>query len=323
MNKRKLITGIISMIVLVVAVIVFLGYRDSLDDAMVYLNGANPWILLLLIPNIILMYYAAGRMWYPYLKDYGLSAKELTEIHYELNFVNTVVPSAAVSGLLYSTERLREYDVKPGQTSWLYVYRYIVSITTNWIGIIGATVLLLIMGKMQDMPVIPLILTGIMICAALIALLAFILLNTGKKANAQTSNSFVRDMRYALSVAKSDKKALVSSWAWGMAYTVLEDLPFLVVAWAMGHPELFLQMVVAAGAGIIVGVITPTPGGIGGFDGAMIYLLGGLGTNYALASMIVLTTRILVLASTTATGYPFWQRGMIKISQLQKSKTAS
>ncbi len=100
-----------------------------------------------------------------------------------------------------------------------------------------------------------------------------------------------------------------------VALGIISAVAFLVVAWSMGHPELFLQMVVAGAVGVIVGSLIPTPGGIGGFEGAMIYLLGGFGSNIALASVIVVATRAIVLVGTLATSYPFWQRGMLKIGK--------
>lgn len=317
MNKKKIAMSVISFLVLVVAIIMVLGWQQSLDEALEHIKSANVWILLLLIPNIVAMYYAVGKIWHPYLKRrHSISAGELASIQYELNFVNTVVPVFALSGLIYATERLREYGVKPGVVGGLYLYRYIVSIATNWVGIIGSAIILLCSGKMHNMSIVPLVITTIIICAALLALVAILLLVTNRiHVRSQRINSYLRELRGAFMMAKSDKKALISSWIWGMIYTILEDTPFLVVALAMGHPELFLQMVVAAAAGIIVGVLIPTPGGIGGFDGAMIYLLGGLGTSIALASAIVLTTRVLVLVGTTITGYPFWQRGMLKIGR--------
>ncbi len=319
MNKKKIVIGAISLLVVIATVVVVLGYQQSLNEALEYVKTANVWILLLLIPNVIAMYYAAGKIWHPYLKRSKISSSELAKIQYELNFVNTVVPVFALSGLLYATERLRKYDVKPGVVGGLYIYRYIVSIATNWIGIISSAIILLCLGKMHNMPLIPLVITALIICAALLVLVVIVFFMTNKvKVRNQRINSYLRELRAALTMAKFDKKALISSWVWGMLYTILEDTPFLVVALAMGHPEIFLQMVVAAAAGIIIGVMIPTPGGIGGFDGAMIYLLGGFGTSVALASAIVLTTRVLVLVGTTVTGYPFWQRGMLKIGRASR-----
>lgn len=316
MSKRKLIIGVVSFLVLIVAVIAVLSYQQSLSEALEYVKTANVWILLLLIPNIICMYYAAGKIWSPYLKRYDISSGELGKIQYELNFVNTVVPVLALSGLVYATERLRKYDVEPGVVGGLYIYRYVVSIATNWIGIIGSAVILLCLGKMKDMPIVPLVIMAVIIFLAILAFVVILLLATNKvRVRNQRINTYLHELHGVLILAKTDHKALVSSWLWGMIYTVLEDVPFLVVAPAMGHPELFLQMVVAAAAGIIIGVFIPTPSGIGGFDGAMIYLLGGLGASVALSSAIVLTTRILTIVGTTVTGYPFWQRGMLKIGQ--------
>ena len=121
--KKNLVIGTISIIVVVAMAAILLSYEKSLDEAIMYLKGANYWILLLLIPNVILMYYAAGRIWYPYL-----------------NFVNTVVPTATISGLIYATKRLKAYGIDGGRTAWLYLYRYVVSIVTNWLGIVGSAI---------------------------------------------------------------------------------------------------------------------------------------------------------------------------------------
>lgn len=316
LNKRKLVIGAVSVAVLVIALAMALGWTDSLGEACGYLREANVLILLLLIPDIWLMFYAAGRIWYPYLKSYGLSAGELGKIQYELHFINTVVPVAALSGLVYATERLKPYGITAGYAGGMYVYRYIVSVVTNWIGIIGAVIILGITGHLNEMPAAPLIFVAVMIGVMALVLVVLLAALTGK---ARVTNAKVRqyldELHKALTLAKADKRALASSWLWGMLYTILEDLPFLLVAWAMGHPELFLQMVVAAAAGAIVGSLIPTPGGIGGFDGAMIYLLGGFSVSIALASTVVMTTRILILLGTITTSYFFWQRGMVKIGR--------
>lgn len=88
-------------------------------------------------------------------------------------------------------------------------------------------------------------------------------------------------------------------------YSLLEVLPFWVVATAMGHAELLLPIIVASGVAITVG--------IGGFDGAMILFLGSIGSSVALVSAIVITTRVLVLVGSAVTGIPFWMNGMRSI----------
>lgn len=316
MKKRKIVVWVVSAVVFLMMLVMALGWVDALDEAIGYLKSAKISILLLLIPNTVLMFYAAGRIWYPYLGRFGLSAGELGGIQYELHFVNTVVPSASLSGLVYATERLKPYGVSPGYTGGMYVYRYIVSVTTNWIGIIGATLVLLVMGKLNDMPVMPMVVMIVMIVAMVLVFTVLLLALTGKiRTRNEKVDSYLSELRRALLFAKMDKRGLASSWAWGMLYTILEDTPFLIVAWSMGHSELFLQLIVAAAAGDIVGAVIPTPGGIGGFEGAMIYLLGGFGMSVALASAIVAVTRILTLSGTVITSYFFWQRSMVKLGR--------
>lgn len=316
MNRRKILVGVISICAFVVMLVMMLNWTKSLGEMVEYLRSMQLPILLLLVPNFMLMFYAAGRIWYPYMKQYGLTAGELGRIEYELHFVNTVVPSASVSGMVYATERLKQYGAPMGYIGGMYVYRYMVSIVTNWIGIIGAALLLLWAGKLKDMPLMPLAFVAAMIGVAVLVFVGILLMLTGKvHIKHEKLGKYIEDLRHSLIYALKDKRAMLSSWLWGMAYTVLEDTPFLIVAWALGSPELFLQMVVAAAVGVIVGLLIPTPGGIGGFEGAMIYLLGGFGTNIALASAIVVLTRMITLIGTITTSYPFWQKGMIKIGK--------
>lgn len=320
MNKRKLVIGAISAVVFIAMLITILSYLGELAETKEYFLSMRPEILLLLVPNIVLMYYAAGRIWYPYLNVCGLTPVELGAIQYELNFVNTVVPSASLSGLVYATERLRQYNVKSGYAGGLYLYRYIVSITTNWIGILGAIVILLLTGRLRDLPLAPMIFLAVLVFVMVLAFVILALLLTGKvHVKEPHIERYLSELHLALALVTLDRRGLISSWSWGMLYTVLEDTPFLIVAWAMGHPELFLPTVVAAAAGIIVGSIIPTPSGIGGFDGAMIYLLGSLGTGIALASAVTVTGHLLVVVLTVITGYPFWQRGMLAIGRSRAS----
>lgn len=317
-NGRQILFTLAVIVMAVGLLITVLQQRNALEETVGYLQGANMAILLLLIPTIWVMYYAAGKIWHPYLCRFGLSAGLLGRIQYELNFVNTVVPFLSISGLFYAMERLKKLRVPKGHAGGMYAFRYIVSISTNWIGIAGAMLILMLMGKTQNMPIWVVFVVSAMIIAMTLAFaIGFIVFLRKVRIRNDKIQGALDQLYEVLDLVVSDKKALATSFAWGMFYSIMEDIPFLVVAAAMGHPELFLQMVVAAGMGITIGVLIPTPMGIGGFDGVMILFMGSMGTNIALAAAIVVATRTLVLVGTAITGIPFWVDGMRAIGKTE------
>lgn len=316
-SKKRIIIAIISAICLFLAVLVILNYIGELEEALGYLKTANYWVLLLLIPNIIIMYYAAGRIWYPYLKHYGCNAKELAIIQYELNFVNAVVPSAAFSGMVYATKRLRPYGISAGKAGMFYWFRYVVSIGTNLFGMILAVLFLAITGKLTGLDIAPLLIAIFIAVGSVFAVIIIVVILAGKiKFKNEKVQKYTVEVQTALNEVKKDKPALLSSFAWGTIYTLFEDLPFLIVALAFGNPWIFFQMIVASAVGNLTVSIFPTPGGIGGFEAVMIWFMGSFDNiSVSLSVIIVLICRVLIVVGTTITGYPFFQRGMVKIGK--------
>lgn len=326
-NKKQVFTTCFWGLVLIGVIGGYLFSHDEIDEAMDYLREMNVAVLILLIPAVVLMYYTAGRIWYPYLKEDGLKPGTLGRVQYELNFVNTVVPFFSISGLVYALARLKQLGVSEGKASGMYMFRYIISIATKWIEIAIAMALLVWLGQTGEMSEYVVWITCVLVIAITalftVGLILFLkrvqvpdrLLESpkyGKTAAAaqeQLENLFV-----TLVLVFSQIRALLEASCWGLAYSLLEVIPFWVVATAMGHPELLLQIVVASGIAITVGVVIPTPMGIGGFDGAMILFMGGMGQDIAFISMLVIVTRVLILVGTAVTGIPFWMDGMRKIS---------
>lgn len=326
--KQKIYTSV-CIIVFLGVLYTFLSIRNEVNEALGYLWNMNILVVAAIIPTIWLMYIAAGRIWRPYLSKDGVkSTSLLARIQYELNFVNTVVPFLnVISGLAYAIARLKPLGVTKGRTAGMYSFRYLISILTKWIEIAIAMTILIVIGKAGDMPkwvVYSLCIATIAIIGGLtIGIVAGLkrirvpqrLLSSPKwSKKAQEVQEQINEMSRTIELAFSDRKALLSALVWGMIYSFLEIVPFWIVAAAMGHPELLLQIIVASGAAIIVGIVFPTPMGIGGFDGAMILFLSGTGENVALVTVITITTRVLVLVGTTVTGIPFWIDGMRQLN---------
>ena len=106
-------------------------------------RSMNIWVLLILIPEQVLMYYAAGQIYFAFLrqrKGFKISTPKLTRISLEINFVNHAIPSGGVSGLAYLVWRLKEMHITAGQISFIHVLRYAICALANtlqtWIAII-------------------------------------------------------------------------------------------------------------------------------------------------------------------------------------------
>lgn len=326
MDKKQIFITLFWAAVLIGVVYAYLSNRNEIGEAVGYLQNMDISVLLLLVPVIFFMWRAAGRIWHSYLKDDGLSSGLLSCIQYEINFVDTVLPFFSITGAVYALARLKKLGVSEGKASGMIIFRYIVSISTKWIEIAIAMVILVVMGRTGAMPAWVVWIVCALIVAITAGFTAGLIIyqkkvrvprkltrsqTLGKTAVAiqeQLDNLF-----QTLDVIFSRKGALLQSFLWGMVYSLLEVMPFWVVAAAMGHPELLLPIIVASGVAITVGIIIPTPMGIGGFDGAMILLLGSMGGNVALVSVMVITTRILVLGGSALTGIPFWAKGMRSI----------
>ena len=113
----------------------------------------NIWVLLLLIPEQIFMYYAAGQVYFSFLRRrQGLKISQglLTRISLEINFVNHALPSAGVSGLGYLIWRLKKFKITAGQVSFIHLLRYIISALANTIQTWIAIVIVIIAGCVRS-----------------------------------------------------------------------------------------------------------------------------------------------------------------------------
>ena len=104
---------ILSVITIVlVAVIAYAAFTEQVEidgvtmtmwDATIQaFTNLNVWVLLLIIPEQIFMYFAAGQIYFAFLRarqGIKITQRKLMRVSLEINFVNHALPSAGVSGL--------------------------------------------------------------------------------------------------------------------------------------------------------------------------------------------------------------------------------
>ena len=364
---------ILSLITLALVAFVVWGAWDQITAATSCIFGGpcieggefsiNLFIVCLLIPEQLFMYYCAGKIFFAYMagkqriaeqmnkgakETKKISTWELARISFELNFVNHAIPSGGVSGLGYITWRLKNYGATAGQVSFMYILRYLITILANQTQTIFAIIFLIITSSVPANAYWMIWLVGAMsvgIIAAIAILITIVssrkmirwaakeltafanwLVKTitfGKKKQVlelEKVNKYFMDLHEDFLTAKKDKKLLVKHIIWGFLYNFLEIATYEIVALSLGHGEIFPQIMVAEALGSLVGAVLPTPGGVGGYEGSMITVMCILGTNLAVASTVVIVTRVIVLLNTIVSGYGFYQNAISKIGKADKKK---
>ncbi len=317
-------------------------YLTFLGATIYSLNNINIIVLLLLIPEQILMYYAAGQIYFAFLrqrKDFKISQAKLTRISLEINFVNHALPSGGASGLAYLIWRLKDYRVSAGQISFIHILRYGICAVGNALQTIIAIIIVLatrqvIQGGFWALWLAAFVafgIIGLIIVAWLIVrkqknidwlsatATKFInkvvrKISRGKKRKflkEENVTKFFADLREDYLNLKKNRRILWKPMIWGLFYSFLELATYWVVGCALGHPEILPQIMIAEGIASVVGTVMVTPGGMGGYEGAFVAALVATGVGFQVATITVVVTRIFVLVGTVVSGWGFYQQALM------------
>ncbi len=131
---------------------------------------------------------------------------------------------------------------------------------------------------------------------------------------------YLGDVYKDLVVARKNKKILIHPIIWGVIYSFLEIATYWLVGISMGHVEILPQIMIAEAIASVIGAVMLTPGGVGGYEGTMIFLMSVLGVDAGLATAVVITTRVIVLIGTIVSGYGFYQNAVSKIGKKEREQ---
>ena len=315
-----------------------------LEATFASLNDMNGWVLLLLIPEQLFMYYAAGKIYFAFLqqrKNFKISQAKLTRISLEINFMNHAIPSGGMSGLAYLVWRLKDYKVTAGQISFIHILRYGICALANAAQTVIAIIIILATGQLlaAEGGVFAIVLAaGIALGVIGIIIVAWLIVRKQKNVDwlSETATKFINkvmrkvtrgkkrkflkeeevtrffgDLRADYLQLKSNKKILWKPVLWGFIYSFLELATYWVVATAMGHPEILPQIMIAEGVGSVVGTVLVTPGGVGGYEAAFIWVLTATGVPLHVATITVIVTRVCVLLGTIVCGFVPYQMALL------------
>ena len=348
MKFRKILSIIT---VVLVALIIFLSHNQIIE-AWHQLGSINLWILALLLPVQILMYFTAGQVYFSYLKakkqmKRKTSVWKLMRLSFETNFVNHVIPSGGVSGLSYLAWRLRDNNITVGQAAMMQIVRYgLIAIATNIIILISSVILIFIGAPFW----IVFLSVSVAIAMTLFVILFIFIISNKKRIDffgkhfrsavntvvkaitfnrvpellkQETIRKFLGDLHRDYCVIMQDKKMLRAPFVWSIIYSLCDSSTFLITFFALGAPINFAYVTIAQGISSIIGTLVVTPGGAGFYETAMAsyFITGGVVPATAIAATLV--TRVVILLGTILLGWGFYQQALLKSRGKNTSKESA
>lgn len=336
MSFRKWLN--VATIVLIALVVIF-AWKDIVKA--VYLLGqVNIWIFLLIIPVQFLSYYAHGAMIFSYLKHggdlEGTSRFEQPKMALELNFVNHIFPTAGLSGASYMTYRLGRLGVNHGRATLAQVVKFAMAFMSYLALLAVAVIFITLDGSITRITIlaacalVTLILFGTIMSLYLLGSRSRLekfsnfldtFLNIRVRRLFRRTEPLVRrdvivkffdDMSDDYQTLRKNPKYLREPFLWGLVFNIAETAMFFIAFWSLGTIVNPAPILIAVGLAGIMGIVTVTPGGAGGYEAMMILFLtsAGVPLGVTVAGVVLARTSLIVL--TIVTGYFFYHNSMKK-----------
>ncbi len=326
----------VSIITALILVIIIFFAREDIIQAWELMSKANLWILLLMIPAQIIVYFAAGEMIFEYLRGKdalkNVSRWSLTRLALEINFVNHALPSGGVSGASYTGWRLNKMGVSPGRSTMAQVVRYAMGflsfLTLLVIAVISVTIddgvnrMIILVSAVLMCAIIGIFLFGIYIIGDVSRLHSAVhwvagVVNrigsfatggkTRKFLSRQALEHFLLEMHKDYKELLNEKKLLIKPLLWGFVFTSFDILLFIIAFWSLGIDINPAPLVIAYGLASLAGFIVITPGGAGAYEALMIAFISAAGMPQGAAIAGIILARTLILLGTIFSGYIFYQ----------------
>lgn len=331
---------VLSIITLLLIAVIIYFSRDELVHAWELLGQVNVWILLLLIPGQLLVYYATGEMIFSYLRTKKSIAHikpwTLARLSLELNFVNHILPSGGVSGVSYLSWRLKKFGVSTGRATMAQVVRFAAGFMAYLVLLAACVIAVTIDGRVNRWIILAsAILTGLMIgtiVGAVYIMSSQRRLKSFAGWSTRTINNVVRRLTFGrrgavlerskledtfmemhddLQEIQKDKRVLIKPFLWGLVMNAADAGLFIITFLAFGQLVNPALIVIGYGVAALAGVFVLTPGGAGAYEAVMVAFLSLAGLSSGVAIAGILLTRVILLLGTIGLGYVFYQMAIL------------
>ena len=343
---------VVSTLTLIFLGVVLYEARHSIEKAWGLLGDVNVWILAIVVPIVMLSYFAVGEMIFSYLRQKRLinhvNPLTLMRISLELNFVNHILPSGGASGVAYLNWRMGKLGVNMARATMAQAVRFVAGFmaatlmlligllmvtidgTVNrWIILMSAGVILtMVVGTfalyfaVSNKNRIEKIASWLTrTCNAVVRWLTF-----GKKSAVLNFNhvkKYFEELHVDYIELRHDKKLLWQPFAWGLLYSTMDVAMFWVTFWAFGVSVNPATILIAYLLASMAGFLVVTPGGVGAYEWIMvtIIVMSGLAQEQAIAGIVL--ARTIILLVTVIFGYIFYQQAIYRYGRPKQLDAAT
>jgi len=331
----KLIINIVTIAALVILV-VFL--RSEIVGTFENLRKVDTWALLLLIPIEMWNYDAQARLYKGLFLALGndVSYKGMYRIALELNFINSVFPSAGISGVSYFGVRLRsETDkITGGKASLVQMLKLmivlvsfeallilgliflalgghvnnltiLVASSVSTLLVIGTFIFIYILGSKSRINV-----TFTVITKSLNWVLNLFRKNKSEVINMERVRGVVEELHSNYKLIHSNYKLLKKPFLYATMANLSEVLAIYAVYVAFGHWINIGAVILAYAVANFAGFISILPGGIGVYEALMTAVLVISGVPASLSIPVVIMYRVLNTLIQVPPGYYFYHKNL-------------
>jgi len=329
-----------SIVTIALLAIILFAARGEISHAWQLLGSVDLWMLSLIIPAQIVVYFIAGEMMFSYLRDKKVTGRiniaEQARMALEMNFVNHALPSAGVSGMSYMTWRLHKYDISPGRATMAQLVRFVASFAAFIVLLMVALVVITIDGNINrwmillSSVVVFLMVGGTALMIYLVGspsrghafvgwvaksinrILRFVGFRHARGLDAKRAIKFFDDMHADYLELRKDKRILLKPFLWGLLFTIGDVALYVITFWALGSPVNPAPILIAYGLATLAAAFVVTPGGAGAFEAIMVSFLAIAGISASTAIAGIVLTRVILLLGTIGLGYFFYQHALLK-----------
>lgn len=332
---------VISTLTLILLAVVLYEARDSIGQAWLLLQQVNVWILALIVPLVMINYFAVGEMIFSYLRQKHLISHlnplKLMRVSLELNFVNHVLPSGGASGIAYVNWRMGGLGVTMARATMAQAVRYVAGFMAGIAMLLVGLLAVTIDGTVNRWIIL---MSAAVILFMVVGTFA-LYYSVSNKARidkiaswiTHTGNNIVRKITFGKKVSvlkynrvkkyfdelhedyvelSHDKKLLLKPFWWGILFVSADVAMFWVTFWALGTYVNPATIMIAYHLASLAGFLVVTPGGVGAYEWIMVTVIVMAGVAQSEAIAGVLLARTIILLVTIVVGYIFYQQAILK-----------
>ena len=327
---------ILNIVTVGALLIVILSIHSELVATFKNFAKVHAWILLLMVPIEILNYHAQTKLYEGLFKLVGNKVEYnlLYKTALELNFINSVFPSAGISGVSYFGMRLRSDKISGTKAAIVQMIKLVLILLSFEILLIVGVFIMAISGHTSDLTIaIASSLSTIMVVGTIAVMM---ILSEKKRVNATLSfitgviNRIIhvirpkhpetitaerwrrgaQELHHNYLIIKSNYKELKQPLIYATLANLTEVLAIYVVYGAFGHWVNIGAIIIAYAVANFAGLVSVLPGGIGIFEALMTAVLVTAGVPIGLSIPVTVMYRVLNTIIQVPPGYYFYHHAL-------------